>query len=219
MPQSQPLSAWLTRVVDWPSTLAQWFGSLPEWMLLLLIFLPSIIALAMRLWHLHRRRPDAECAHCAVRRHVAHRRASHAQYRPGFCTHSRVHRTGHSPAGARSMRSPSCRHEQTRWTDASAASSPRWTGVRRSPTRTQSSRRRFGCATKLPADRLRAPSRRSPDTSSTTCVARLVRLIARRDLATAAAATITGILTPLFDFPRNGAIFVQIAGQHSVTYG
>ena len=52
MPQSQPLSAWLTRVVDWPSTLAQWFGSLPEWIILLLIFLPSIIALAMRLWHL-----------------------------------------------------------------------------------------------------------------------------------------------------------------------
>jgi hypothetical protein len=52
MPQSQPLSAWLTAVVDWPSSLMQWFGSQPEWVLLLLLFIPSVVAVAMRLWHL-----------------------------------------------------------------------------------------------------------------------------------------------------------------------
>jgi hypothetical protein len=52
MSQLQPFSSWLIRVVDWPSTLGEWFGSLPEWILLPLIFLPSVIALAMRIWHL-----------------------------------------------------------------------------------------------------------------------------------------------------------------------
>jgi hypothetical protein len=51
MPESSTVSSWLTRVLDWPQSLAQLFGSWPDWLLLVLIFVPSLIALGLRIWH------------------------------------------------------------------------------------------------------------------------------------------------------------------------
>jgi hypothetical protein len=52
MPESDTLSLWLGRVLDWPQTLAQSLGLVPGWVLLSLIFVPSLIALAARIWYL-----------------------------------------------------------------------------------------------------------------------------------------------------------------------
>jgi hypothetical protein len=51
MPQSSTAVSWLTGVLDWPQSIAQWIGSAPEWLLVVLIFVPSLAALALRLWH------------------------------------------------------------------------------------------------------------------------------------------------------------------------
>jgi hypothetical protein len=52
MPESDTLSLWLSRVLDWPQTMAQWLGLVPGWVLLSLLFVPSLIALAARIWYL-----------------------------------------------------------------------------------------------------------------------------------------------------------------------
>jgi hypothetical protein len=52
MSESDTFSLWLTRVLDWPQTIAQGLGPMPLWALLSLIFFPSLIALATRIWHL-----------------------------------------------------------------------------------------------------------------------------------------------------------------------
>jgi hypothetical protein len=52
MPESQALSLWLSRVLDWPQTIAQSLGLVPGWVLLSLIFVPSLIALVARVWYL-----------------------------------------------------------------------------------------------------------------------------------------------------------------------
>ena len=52
MPESHTLSLWLSRVLDWPQTIAQSLGPVPGWVLLSLIFVPSLIALVARIWHL-----------------------------------------------------------------------------------------------------------------------------------------------------------------------
>jgi hypothetical protein len=52
MSESDTFSLWLTRILDWPQTMAQWLGPMPSWALLSLIFFPSLIALATRIWHL-----------------------------------------------------------------------------------------------------------------------------------------------------------------------
>jgi hypothetical protein len=50
--ESHTLSSWLSRVLDWPQIIAQSLGAVPEWVLLSLIFVPSLIALVARIWHL-----------------------------------------------------------------------------------------------------------------------------------------------------------------------
>jgi hypothetical protein len=52
MPESDTLSLWLGRVLDWPQTLAQSLDLVPGWVLLSLIFVPSLIALVARIWYL-----------------------------------------------------------------------------------------------------------------------------------------------------------------------
>jgi hypothetical protein len=52
MPESHTLSLWLSRVLDWPQTIAQSLGPVPGWVLLSLIFVPSLIALVARNWYL-----------------------------------------------------------------------------------------------------------------------------------------------------------------------
>jgi hypothetical protein len=51
MPEAHTLSLWLTLVLDWPQTIAQLVGPVPGWVLLSLIFVPSLIALAIKVWH------------------------------------------------------------------------------------------------------------------------------------------------------------------------
>jgi hypothetical protein len=50
MPESHTLSLWLSRMLDWPQTIAQSLGLVPGWVLLSLIFVPSLIALVARIW-------------------------------------------------------------------------------------------------------------------------------------------------------------------------
>jgi hypothetical protein len=52
MPESDTLSLWLGRVLDWPQTMAQSLDLVPGWVLLSLIFVPSLIALVARIWYL-----------------------------------------------------------------------------------------------------------------------------------------------------------------------
>jgi hypothetical protein len=52
MPESHIVSLWLTRVLDWPQAIAQLLGPVPGWVLVSLIFVPSLIALAIKIWHL-----------------------------------------------------------------------------------------------------------------------------------------------------------------------
>jgi hypothetical protein len=51
MSESDLASLWLTRILDWPQAIDQLLGPFPLWALLSLIFLPSLIALATRIWH------------------------------------------------------------------------------------------------------------------------------------------------------------------------
>jgi hypothetical protein len=51
MPESHTLFLWLSLVLDWPQTLAHLLGPVPGWVLLSLIFVPSLIALVARIWH------------------------------------------------------------------------------------------------------------------------------------------------------------------------
>jgi hypothetical protein len=49
---SSPIAEWLAPLIDWPQSLAERIGAVPGWVLLLLVFVPSLAALGMRLWHL-----------------------------------------------------------------------------------------------------------------------------------------------------------------------
>jgi hypothetical protein len=52
MSESDLASLWLTRILDWPQAIIHLSGPFPLWASLSLIFLPSLIALATRIWHL-----------------------------------------------------------------------------------------------------------------------------------------------------------------------
>jgi hypothetical protein len=50
MPEAQTIADWMTRIVDWPHSIAQLLGPVPVWVLVPLLFLPSLAAVATRSW-------------------------------------------------------------------------------------------------------------------------------------------------------------------------